>query len=179
MTYFNGPTGHVTGYVNGGSDGVSGNAANTGLVNGATSTDIGQDTVTSGRFWNGVIDEARFSDVARSADWLLTEYNNQGDPGTFETLGTEGTGCPVITPTPTATATPTNTPTPTATATFTPTPSATFTPTATPTNTPTPTATATATSTATPTNTPTPTPSATATPTPLAAPWFFFFPQNG
>ncbi len=27
--------------------------------------------------------------VARSADWITTEYNNQSAPGTFETLGTE------------------------------------------------------------------------------------------
>jgi len=41
----------------------------------------------------GVIDEVRISDVARSSDWILTEYTNQNDPagstiiGTTETLG--------------------------------------------------------------------------------------------
>ena len=57
---------------------------------------------------NGSLDEVRVSSVARSADWITTEYNNQSAPSTFETLGTEGTGCPATTPTPapTATATP-------------------------------------------------------------------------
>jgi hypothetical protein len=33
--------------------------------------------------FNGTIDEARVSNVARSADWILTEYNNQNSPSTF------------------------------------------------------------------------------------------------
>jgi hypothetical protein len=39
--------------------------------------------------WNGLIDEVRISNVARSADWVTTEYNNQNAPGSFITLGTE------------------------------------------------------------------------------------------
>lgn len=99
------------------------------------------------------VDEVRISDIARSADWLLTQYNNQSDPATFWTVGTED---PKPTPTPTsgaATATPTATPTPTETATATATPSPTFSPTNTPTNTPTVTPTATPTPTVTPTPT--------------------------
>lgn len=35
------------------------------------------------------IDEARISSVARSADWILAEYNNQNDPGSFYSVGAE------------------------------------------------------------------------------------------
>lgn len=38
---------------------------------------------------NGKVDEIRLSNIARSADWIKTEYNNQSNPGTFETWGTE------------------------------------------------------------------------------------------
>lgn len=36
-----------------------------------------------------VIDEASISNVARSADWMLADYNNQNSPSTFSTIGTE------------------------------------------------------------------------------------------
>lgn len=37
----------------------------------------------------GSIDEFRISNVARSADWILTNYNSQNSPSTFFTLGSE------------------------------------------------------------------------------------------
>ena len=37
-------------------------------------------------FFDGLIDEFRISSVVRSADSILTEYNNQSSPGTFYTL---------------------------------------------------------------------------------------------
>ncbi len=37
-------------------------------------------------FFNGVIDEVRLSNIARSADWIVTEYNNQNSPSTFYTV---------------------------------------------------------------------------------------------
>lgn len=40
-------------------------------------------------FFNGQIDEVRFSNVARSANWITTEYNNVGDNAAFWTMGTE------------------------------------------------------------------------------------------
>jgi cell division septation protein DedD len=129
----------LIGYVNGSVDNTA--SSGSGPPAGSIQTDIGQDPVNANRFFNGIIDEVHVSNVARSADWITTEYNNQNDPGTFYTLGSEATP----TPTPTATFTPT----PTATATFTPTPTAS------------PTASPSATSTATPTPTlaaPTPTP---------------------
>jgi len=37
--------------------------------------------------FNGSLDEIRISDIARSSDWISTEYNNQYDPSSFYTLG--------------------------------------------------------------------------------------------
>jgi len=41
---------------------------------------------TTTRALNGVMDEVRVSVVARSADWIAAEYNNQSSPGTFVTF---------------------------------------------------------------------------------------------
>jgi hypothetical protein len=38
--------------------------------------------------FSGVLDEVRIANTNRSANWLLTEYNNQGSPGTFYLVGT-------------------------------------------------------------------------------------------
>ncbi len=38
---------------------------------------------------NGTLDEVRISNSAASADWIKTCYNNQGDPSTFYSLGSE------------------------------------------------------------------------------------------
>ncbi len=46
---------------------------------------IGGSVLTSG----AVADEARISNVARSADWIATEYNNQSSPNTFYSLSTQ------------------------------------------------------------------------------------------
>jgi RHS repeat-associated protein len=39
--------------------------------------------------FNGVIDEARVSNSARSADWISTEFTNQSSPATFYSIGSE------------------------------------------------------------------------------------------
>ena len=77
----------LIGYVNAASDGTV--AANGTMNTGAANTNIGRDPTAGTLLWNGKIDEARVAGVARSADWITTEYNNQSAPGTFETLGTE------------------------------------------------------------------------------------------
>lgn len=79
--------GGLIGYVNAASDGTHAGGANLDTV--PSTGAIGKDPVNAGRFWNGTLDEARIASVARSADWITTEYNNQSAPGTFETLGTE------------------------------------------------------------------------------------------
>jgi hypothetical protein len=43
------------------------------------------------RHYTGGIDEPRIANVARSAAWIQTEYNNQSNPGTFHTLGAQET----------------------------------------------------------------------------------------
>jgi hypothetical protein len=39
--------------------------------------------------WKGIIDDFRYSNTNRSADWIKTEYNNQNSPSTFYTMGAE------------------------------------------------------------------------------------------
>jgi parallel beta-helix repeat protein len=45
----------------------------------------------SGYFF-GQIDEVKYSNTVRSADWIATEYRNQNSPGAFYTVGTETGG---------------------------------------------------------------------------------------
>jgi hypothetical protein len=40
-------------------------------------------------FFNGRVDEFRYSNIARSANWILTEYRNQNSPSTFYAVGDE------------------------------------------------------------------------------------------
>ncbi|MDD1670894.1 MAG: DUF2341 domain-containing protein, partial [Methanomicrobiales archaeon] len=45
---------------------------------------------------NGILDEIRLSSIARSAQWIATEYANQGSPSTFFSSGNEessGSSC--------------------------------------------------------------------------------------
>jgi hypothetical protein len=46
-------------------------------------------TVDIDRMFDGPIDEVRISTIARSADWAITEFNNQEDPASFISLGEE------------------------------------------------------------------------------------------
>jgi len=41
------------------------------------------------RYFNGIIDEVRISDVARDASWIKTCYNNLNDPSSFISVGTQ------------------------------------------------------------------------------------------
>jgi hypothetical protein len=49
---------------------------------------IGSDFASS--YLNGALDEVRISNIARSADWIKTEYNNQKSPSTFYAYGALG-----------------------------------------------------------------------------------------
>jgi len=44
---------------------------------------------TYDEYFNGILDEARLSNVVRSSDWIETEYNNQYNPSTFYSLGSQ------------------------------------------------------------------------------------------
>lgn len=78
----------LIGYVNASSDGTSAASGALVITAGATTDDIGHDPGV-GRFWDGMIDEVRISSVARSANWITCEYNNQKTSSTFVTLGNE------------------------------------------------------------------------------------------
>jgi hypothetical protein len=51
---------------------------------------IGTYSVLS-EFFNGQVDESRVSNVARSANWISTEYNNQAFPSSFYIVGNQQT----------------------------------------------------------------------------------------
>jgi hypothetical protein len=86
-------------YVNGvevsttGTDTVSQIYSSTGAP-----LDIGNCTYYADRSFDGIIDEVRVSNVALSAGWIATCYNNQQDPSSFYTVGTEEpiTEAPII-----------------------------------------------------------------------------------
>ena len=61
-----------------------------------TTTDLflGRDSRSATAFSNGLLDEFRVSNIARSADWIKTEYNNQSSPSTFYTMGSQVTVAP-------------------------------------------------------------------------------------
>ena len=40
-------------------------------------------------YFDGIIDEARWSKHAHSADWIKTSYDNQSSPATFMTSAAE------------------------------------------------------------------------------------------
>ena len=44
---------------------------------------------TADQFYQGIEDEVRISNVARSIDWIMTDYNLQKAGSTFVTLGVE------------------------------------------------------------------------------------------
>ncbi len=55
-----------------------------------TSFDVGRwDVGGIGNEFIGLIDEVKVSDIARTADWIKTEYTNQNDPANFYTFGSE------------------------------------------------------------------------------------------
>jgi hypothetical protein len=57
-----------------------------------------RDNATDTDLVNGKIDEPRVSNIARSAGWITTEYNNENAPSTFVTVGSEqGLAAPTIT----------------------------------------------------------------------------------
>lgn len=72
---------------------TSASSAESGTITGATKLIIGEGGKDTGASsgWDGKIDEVRISGVARAAQWIQTEYNNQDSPSTFYAIGTEET----------------------------------------------------------------------------------------
>jgi MSHA biogenesis protein MshQ len=48
-------------------------------------------------YFDGLIDEVRISNIARSADWIEASYNNQNDPSSFLTFSEEAIVIPTMT----------------------------------------------------------------------------------
>lgn len=70
-------------YLNGVSDGTD-----TGTTTASTTNvEIGRYRGGAGLYWNGRLDEIRASSTARSANWIISEYNNQSSPSTFYSVG--------------------------------------------------------------------------------------------
>jgi len=83
---------------------VDGDEKDTYAITGSISyfgTQMSFGTRNSGDDFDGTLDEIRISNAARSANWLLTTYNNISSSSTFYTIGTEETdsgGAPVYIP---------------------------------------------------------------------------------
>ena len=74
-------------YLNGTQDGIT---AHTGAIDtDPTDLGIGASIKRNTEYWNGSLDEVHISNVARSADWIKTEYNNQFLPASFCVVGAE------------------------------------------------------------------------------------------
>jgi concanavalin A-like lectin/glucanase superfamily protein/type IX secretion system substrate protein len=170
---------NVAFYSDGSSLSMTNNTISTLITNTNDFLIANQDALNP-RYYAGQLDEIRVYAGTFNTNWIATEYNNQSNPGSFYSVGSEifigtptntvtPTQTPTHTPTATVTLTPTQTPTATISATYTPTPSITFTATVsatlTTTPTPSPTSSITATLTMTPSCTNTPEDTPTITPT--------------
>jgi hypothetical protein len=85
---------HLVGVYNGTHVSLYRNASIAGTPGAFTGTLMSENTPCYvGRYttpyFNGIADEVRISNVSRSASWITTEYNNQGSPSTFYSVGTE------------------------------------------------------------------------------------------
>lgn len=63
-----------------------------------TNMEWGRNPGDNDRYYNGLLDEIRIVDIARSSDWITTEYENQNDPANFWTIAevTEKTRNPIF-----------------------------------------------------------------------------------
>lgn len=73
---------YVNIYVDGSSDAAQGSLSGS-LNQTATFMLLG-----TGNYYSGLMDEVRVSGIARSADWIKAEYNNQSSPSTFYYVAT-------------------------------------------------------------------------------------------
>ena len=73
-------------YLNGALDATPSPGSYAGIT--GSNTSVGNDRYTaSANTFDGIIDEVRISSVARSANWIATEYNNQSAPSSFYAVG--------------------------------------------------------------------------------------------
>jgi len=79
-------------YINGAQQ--TDTATISGIYNTTTPVTIGMFEPTNNFWLDGTIDEVRISNMARSADWINTCYNNQNNPSTFYDVKSEINGNP-------------------------------------------------------------------------------------
>lgn len=81
----------LIGYVNGGVDGT---AATGGAIttNNTSPFCVGLDHDSAAGTWTGMEDQVEFSDIARTAGWIATEYASQNSPLTFVTYSSSTVG---------------------------------------------------------------------------------------
>jgi hypothetical protein len=72
-------------YQNGSEVGTAPSISTVGSITSSQNLYFGQ--YSSGTPWNGTLDEARLSNIARSASWIATEYTNQNNPSSFIIVG--------------------------------------------------------------------------------------------
>lgn len=70
-------------------DGALGLTTSMTVVNQINPVHIGENRAGGGQNFNGTIDETRVSASIKSANWILTEYNNQSSPSTFYSVSPE------------------------------------------------------------------------------------------
>lgn len=75
----------MTGYLDGAVDATLATTGTT--INNPLVSKIWLGRYTNGLFYTGSADEPRISNIARSANWIATEYNNQNAPGSFIIAG--------------------------------------------------------------------------------------------
>ncbi|WP_205943428.1 DUF2341 domain-containing protein [Pedobacter polaris] len=77
-------------YVDGQPNGSATNFTTSPNYTGGTNTFFGtHGNGNTNMDFDGTMDEVRISNVSRSAGWILTEYNNQNNPSTFYSIGSE------------------------------------------------------------------------------------------
>jgi concanavalin A-like lectin/glucanase superfamily protein/uncharacterized protein DUF2341 len=67
-------------------DGLLHNSQAAALGVSSADINIGRWGAAASFWYQGLIDELRISNIARSADWIITEYNNEQSPSTFYTI---------------------------------------------------------------------------------------------
>jgi Concanavalin A-like lectin/glucanases superfamily/Domain of unknown function (DUF2341) len=66
--------------------GLAHNSQSAALGVSSAGINIGRWAATASQWYQGRIDELRISTIARSADWIITEFNNEQSPSTFYTI---------------------------------------------------------------------------------------------
>jgi Tfp pilus assembly protein FimT len=78
-------------YINGVQDGNVGTdgTAYTQSCTFMIGADSNSNCLPGGNYMSGMLDEMRVSNIARSANWVKTEYNNQNSPATFYSIAAQ------------------------------------------------------------------------------------------